>query len=124
MLTRCSATNGKDHENYAARGISVDNRWLIFENFLEDMGDPGEGESIERKDNNLGYSKENCRWATCLEQNRNKRNTTFITVGGVTLPLTEWSDLTGINMHTLHARLKKGWSHVDVLHTPIRGTRG
>jgi hypothetical protein len=73
MIGRC--TNPKNHKygDYGARGITVDSRWLTFENFYEDMGDRPEGKTLDRIDNDLGYFPGNCRWATALEQAHNKR---------------------------------------------------
>jgi hypothetical protein len=73
MLQRCRNPNNRDYRNYGARGIAVCERWLSFENFYADMGDPPPGMSIDRVNNDLGYSAKNCRWATTSEQNRNRR---------------------------------------------------
>jgi ribosomal protein S27E len=75
---RCFDTGHKDYERYGKRGITFDTRWLNFFNFLDDMGDPpidmisGERMSLDRKDNNGNYTKDNCRWATRSEQQLNK----------------------------------------------------
>lgn len=74
MLGRC---NNLDHSTfcyYGARGIKVCRRWHKFENFLVDMGEKPEGLTLERKDNNKGYYKANCKWATRFEQIHNRRN--------------------------------------------------
>lgn len=73
MLSRCQNPKATAYGDYGGRGITVCDRWLKFENFLEDMGDPPEGLSIDRLDNNEGYSKENCAWRTPLDQARNRR---------------------------------------------------
>ena len=73
MRLRCNNKNSQPYENYGGRGISVCERWDNFDNFLEDMGENLNGLTLDRIDNSLGYFKENCRWATYTEQNRNKR---------------------------------------------------
>ncbi len=73
MKDRCLNPRSLAFPSYGGRGIVVCERWLSFENFLSDMGERPEGLSIERKDNNKGYFKENCKWATRSEQQKNKR---------------------------------------------------
>jgi hypothetical protein len=73
MMERCYNPNHVSYPYYGARGISVCERWHEFVNFLADMGEPAEGQSIDRVDVNGNYEPSNCRWATASEQRRNQR---------------------------------------------------
>lgn len=70
---RCLNPKNKGFKNYGARGITIDDSWHDFENFYKDMGEAPDGLMIDRINNNEGYSKENCQWATRSQQNINKR---------------------------------------------------
>lgn len=78
MKQRCDNPNAFAYEYYGGRGISYPAKWKAFVGFLEDMGERPEGMTLDRIDNDAGYSKENCRWATKAEQGANKRNTIFV----------------------------------------------
>ena len=104
MLQRCGNPNNKAFNHYGARGIKVVARWKKFENFLADMGSrPSPKHSIERRNNNKGYSPSNCYWATIAQQANNKRNT--LLVGG--LPLVEWARKNKMPYTTAYARYRK-----------------
>lgn len=110
IKSRCLNTNYKRFKDYGGRGITVCDRWLKFDNFLEDMGEVPNGRSIDRIDNNKGYYKENCRWATPKEQSSNTRDTVFLTYKNETLSVIQWSRKIGINAGTLRDRIHRGWS--------------
>lgn len=74
MKQRCRNKSDASYPFYGGRGIDFCDRWEKFENFLADMGDrPSPKHSLERVDNDKGYCKENCIWATFTTQARNKR---------------------------------------------------
>jgi len=73
MKDRCSNINNSHFAYYGGRGITIDQRWAKFENFVADMGEAPKGYSIDRIDNDMGYNRANCRWATPTTQSRNRR---------------------------------------------------
>lgn len=119
MLDRCKNTNNTGFKNYGGRGIAVCKRWEKFENFLADMGRrPSKDHSIDRKDNNGNYEPGNCRWATMIEQARNRRDNHLLTYEGVTLTIKEWANRLNILDSVIHKRLKLGWSVEKAVTTP------
>jgi hypothetical protein len=73
MRQRCLNANARGFEHYGGRNISICERWSDFRNFLADMGERPPGLTLDRKENEQGYTKENCRWATQSQQQSNKR---------------------------------------------------
>lgn len=71
--------------------------------------------SLERIDNNKGYCKENCRWATQKEQCNNRRSSRFLTHNGKTQTMTRWAEEMAIKVKTIHRRLALGWTVSDAL---------
>lgn len=108
MIQRC--TNAKRHsfKHYGGRGIGVCDRWMRFENFLEDMGNCPTGKTLGRIDNNSGYSPDNCRWETKREQCNNTRTNKRISYEGETLTIAQWSRRLNLNRFTLYHRARKG----------------
>lgn len=121
MWQRC--TNPK-HSNYPTyKNIEICEEWRTFERFISDMGlKPTIKHSIDREDNNKGYNKDNCRWATKKEQSRNTSVTTFVEYLGIKKSIAEWADLIGFPLSTLYGRLIPGkWDIERAFTTPLRG---
>jgi hypothetical protein len=123
MKARCYSKTCPSYSDYGGRGIKVCERWLKFENFLEDIGNkPSSEYSIDRIDVNGDYTPENCRWATVKEQSLNKRSSRLLTIDGVTKNLYTWCREYGISPATFYSRLKRGYSdEILALTTPIKG---
>jgi hypothetical protein len=121
MINRCENPKVKSFQDYGVRGITVCERWHLFDNFLADMGEPpGPGYTIERTDNEKGYSPDNCVWATRSRQQRNTRANRLVTFNGQTKTLAEWSEILGIGRTTLAARLDSpDWSLEQAFTTPV-----
>jgi hypothetical protein len=124
MRQRCSDPNAYQYHRYGGRGIKVCARWKCFENFLADMGErPSKAHSLDRIDNDKGYSPKNCRWATRKEQGRNCATNRRVTFRGRTLTVIEWSEMTGISQDVLLSRFNNGWSIRRALTARIRKYR-
>lgn len=122
MRNRCNNPNEPGYHKYGGRGIRVCERWNEFANFLADMGEkPAPGLSIERKDNEGPYEKDNCVWATSSEQARNRRSSRFVTVDGVTKTIAAWSESSGIAQGTISFRLSRGWAADQAVKLPPDG---
>ena len=116
LKNRCTLSNLKDWKTYGGKGISYDSRWESFENFKDDMSPTYKaGLSLDRIDNDKGYSKENCRWATQKEQSNNVRRNIIIELNGKRRPLYWWSEKLNIKSHTIYTRIIRGWSASDSL---------
>lgn len=94
MKQRCYDEKCKSYINYGGRGIVVCENWCDnFSKFYEDMGKrPSKEYSIDRIDVNGNYCKENCRWATKKEQNRNRRTNIFVTYKDKTQCISAWAE--------------------------------
>lgn len=119
MIQRCTNPNRRCFRNYGGRGVRVHEPWLRFESFLADMGPRPKGTTLDRwPDVDGNYEPGNCRWATAIEQQNNKRNNRRLTCDGVTLTMSEWGRRTGLTVQTISDRLRRGWSAERALGTP------
>lgn len=110
MIGRCHRKNSKAYPLYGGRGIAVCDEWKSFEGFLKWSLENGyeDGLSIDRVDNDKGYSPDNCRWATMEIQANNKRTNITIEYNGEHHTIAEWSKILGVKYATLYMRYKRG----------------
>lgn len=109
MIQRCTYKKDKRYKNYGGRGINVCKRWLKFENFFEDMGHrTSKNHSLDRINNNKGYYKSNCRWATPLEQANNKSNNIIIYIDKIPFTVPQLSRKFNISYDAIRKRILKG----------------
>jgi len=128
MIKRCDNKKDSNYKNYGGRNpaITVCGRWSNknpkgFENFLTDMGEPPTPKhSIDRTDNNLGYYKLNCRWATIKEQARNRRNNINYIFNGKKECLSALAEKFHMKRQTLQKRLERGLSIEEALTIPVK----
>jgi hypothetical protein len=117
---RCENPKNQDWSRYGGRGIALCDRWQSYTNFEADMLDGYRpGLSVERTDNNSGYSPGNCVWATQLEQMQNTRRNVLVETPKGAMTLSTAARTFGINAVTLHQRHHKGWSG-EKLVSPVR----
>ena len=124
MHDRCKNPKSHAWDLYGGRGITVCEEWGSFENFYADMGDVPAGMSLDRKNNDKGYSPDNCRWASREEQGRNRRTNHHLTYQGKTQCIADWADELGMSPSTILSRvLGMGWTTERALTQPVRHRR-
>lgn len=121
IIGRCTNPRDARFARYGGAGIKLCDRWAeSFENFYADMGPrPSAKHSVDRIDNNLGYSPENCRWALPVEQSANRDCTLTVEFAGQTVATSVLAKAFGIQPATLADRLKRGWDVEKALTTPV-----
>ena len=132
---RCLCPTNKAYLKYGGRGIKICERWLGpmgFTNFLEDMGPKpsyrkftsGKGiYTLDRIDNDGDYCPENCRWATAIQQTRNRKIVRRIEIEGEQKTIQEWATETGLSYATIHQRYEKGIRGKKLLKKPRKWER-
>lgn len=108
MMNRCYNTKHDYFDRYGGRGIRVCERWWAIENFIADMPPRPEGMQLERRNNNRGYEPGNVKWATRVENGRNKSNNVIVEYQGRPMSLPEAAERSGIRAGTLHTRIRQG----------------
>lgn len=124
MRYRCENPKNQAYEHYGARGISVCEEWHDFVSFREWAIQNGYNDtlSIDRINNDKGYSPDNCRWADARTQMNNRNMCHKIEFMGEKLTISQWAKRLGISRSTLHNRLDRGWSIEDALNGVVANT--
>lgn len=121
MIERCSNPLHKSWRSYGGRGIKVCERWKIFIQFHEDMGNRPNGCTLDRIDVNGNYEKSNCRWSTHREQGGNRRHNRIISAFGKTMCLSAFAREVGLSRELVRSRiLRDVWNPERALSTPPR----
>ena len=117
MKSRCFNVKAKNYKDYGGRGITVCDEWShSFVTFWDDMKEGYSDKlTLDRIDNNGDYCKGNCRWATAVEQGRNRRNNRIIDTVKGKMCLEDASKLFGIQRATIYRRISLGWQEKDLL---------
>lgn len=111
MKARCNNPNAGNYHKYGAKGIKICSEWNDAKTFIDWAIANGykEGLTLDRKDNNLGYNPDNCKWSTMIEQQNNRCNNLIISIFGIENTVAEWGRRLGIPRTTLRDRYKRGW---------------
>jgi hypothetical protein len=116
MLSRCYNPKDRQYRDYGGRGITVCEEWRYnYKRFYADMAPRPSGLSIDRKDNNGNYSKENCKWSTRKEQQRNQRVTIKVIIEGNEYIAADLADLAGIKTDSIVDRVRRGLPYAEVV---------
>lgn len=120
-ISRCTKPSNTNYKRYGGRGIKVCDEWLndfhAFKNWALSNG-YREGLTLDRIDFNKGYSPDNCRWATYIEQNNNRSSNNFYTIDGETKTLPDWCRFFGVNYNLVRARISRGMDVKEALRKP------
>ena len=127
MVRRCTNPKNPSYSDYGGRGITVCEEWLHDPQSFIDwslLSGYQQGLTIDRINNNKGYSPENCRWATRLTQQNNTRKNRSVTLCGETHNCREWARILGITVGSFLKRLNNGWSEERILNEPAGARSG
>ncbi len=130
IKTRCYNKNATRYDNWGGRGITMCDEWkndfMTFHNWSISHG-YSDKLTIDRIDNNKGYSPDNCRWVTVKQQCENRRNNANYTINDDTHCLKYWCNILQLNYNTVRGRLKSGWSikrALNITHEVIKNDEG
>lgn len=110
MRQRCENENNPGYAGYGGRGVAISDEWDCFEKFCDWSLSHGYSDdlTIDRIDNDIGYSPENCRWTDRITQQNNRRVSHYFTYAGETMTITQWSRRLGVSYSTLWYRIERG----------------
>lgn len=124
MLARCYRPSNKSYKYCGAKGITICDEWLKNKSkFFEWAENNGYNKNltIDRIDNQKGYSPDNCRWVDRKTQDRNRTSNVFITYNGETLCRADWEKRLGFRLGLLKQRIDwLGWSIEKALTKPVK----
>jgi hypothetical protein len=124
MKNRCYNKKHAGYKNYGGKGITVCVEWYdSFVCFLKDMGERPHNKTLDRIDNSGNYCKDNCRWASKSEQQRNRSNFICLEAFGKKQTLNQWSDEFGIKVASIYWRIRNGWDIEDAISKKLRGNK-
>lgn len=118
MINRCYRENDPAYKDYGGRGITVCKawrddivdfyKWAVKNGYADNL-------TLDRTDNNKGYSPKNCRWVDVKTQANNRRSNIMITHDGRTQNLTAWCNELGLNYGSVVSRINRGWNPLEAL---------
>lgn len=125
IKSRCKNPQNPSYKAYGGRGITLCDEWdgeNGYERFYNWAMENGykDGLSIDRINNDKGYTPENCRWVTQKQNTNNTRNCKRVTIEGETHTLSEWADIKGIPAALIYSRRQRGWNEIDAITKPYK----
>jgi hypothetical protein len=121
MKERCNNVNHVQYKSYGGRGIKVCDEWNDYASFRTWAMNSGYSDelTLDRKNNDEGYSPDNCKWSTSKEQANNRRDNHILTLNGESHNIEWWASKTGLPRHAIDGRIRRGWDDVKTLTTPL-----
>lgn len=122
MRKRCNNPKSENYSRYGGKGVTYSESWEKFENFYKDMYKSYQKHiqlygkkqtTLDRIDNDKGYEKVNCRWATYEQQGNNTSRNKMLTYKGRTQSLSQWCKEYGYNYNTIRSRIHSGWDDFE-----------
>ncbi len=120
MKKRCLYKKHPEYRRYGGAGITICERWLIYDNFLADMGDrPSKAHTLDRIDGTKGYFPGNCRWATAKEQSNNRKDNILVNLPNFSGTLAQACEHFKLNYDIVGRRISRGMLPEEAVTKPI-----